>query len=151
MQNDVERRQRWMAVLARASCQELDQAYSDLPNAPAYVCLRPAESGLVLVRGRAGEAGASFNLGEVTMTRCALKLTDGTTGFAFILGRDQRQAELAALFDALLQRDDETASATLKVISEFEHAQSMRRDLKSRKAAATKVDFFAMTQAREPE
>lgn len=140
-----------MAVLARASCQELEQAYLDLPNAPAYVLLRPPESGLVLLRGRAGETGPPFNVGEATMTRCALKLPDGTTGFAFILGRNQRQAELAALFDALLQRGDETASATLKVIFEFERAQSLRRDLKSRKAASTKVDFFAMTQAREPE
>lgn len=140
-----------MAVLARASCQELEQAYSDLSNAPAYVWLRPPESGLVLLRGRAGETGTQFNLGEATMTRCALKLVDGTTGFAFILGRDQRQAELAAVFDALLQRGNETASAMLKVISEFERVQSQRRDLKSRKAASTKVDFFAMTQAREPE
>lgn len=140
-----------MAVLARASCQELEQAYLDLPNAPAYVLLRPPESGLVLLRGRAGETGGSFNVGEATMTRCALKLLDGTTGFAFILGRNQRQAELAALFDAFLQRSDETASATLKVISEFEHAQSLRCDLKSRKAASTKVDFFAMTQARAPK
>ncbi|RWJ60455.1 MAG: phosphonate C-P lyase system protein PhnG [Mesorhizobium sp.] len=140
-----------MAVLARASCQELEQAYLDLPNAPAYVLLRPPESGLVLLCGRVGETGTPFNLGEATMTRCALKLDDGTTGFAFILGRDQRQAELAAVFDALLQRGDETASATLTVISEFERMQSLRRDLKSRKAASTKVDFFAMTQAREPE
>ncbi|KAA3442091.1 phosphonate C-P lyase system protein PhnG [Mesorhizobium sp. SARCC-RB16n] len=140
-----------MAVLARASRDELEQAYLDLPNAPAYIWLRPPESGLVLVRGRTGETEASFNLGEVTTTRCALKLIDGTTGFAFTLGRDQRQAELAALFDALLQRGDETASASLKVVSEFEHAQSLRRDLKSRKAASTKVDFFAMSQAREPD
>ncbi len=140
-----------MAVLARASCQELEQAYSDLSDAPPYVWLRPPESGLVLLRGQAGETGTSFNVGEATMTRCALKLADGTMGFAFSLGRDQRQAELAALFDALLQRGGETVSVALKVISELERTQSLRRDLKSRKTASTKVDFFAMTQAREPE
>ncbi|WP_331375530.1 phosphonate C-P lyase system protein PhnG [Sinorhizobium chiapasense] len=136
-----------MAVLARTKCDDLERAWNDLPIAPQYEWLRRPETGLVLVRGRAGGTGGAFNLGEVTMTRCALRLTEGTTGFAFVLGRDQRHAELAAVFDALLQR----AAESRELVAQFEAMQARRRELKSRKAASTKVDFFAMARGTSPE
>ncbi|MBP1884838.1 alpha-D-ribose 1-methylphosphonate 5-triphosphate synthase subunit PhnG [Ensifer mexicanus] len=140
-----------MAVLARTKCDDLERAWNDLPIAPQYEWLRRPETGLVLVRGRAGGTGGAFNLGEVTMTRCALRLTEGTTGFAFVLGRDQRHAELAAVFDALLQRADEVAAESRELVAQFEAMQARRRELKSRKAASTKVDFFAMARGTSPE
>ena len=39
----------------------------------------------------------------MTVTRCAVELDDGTLGHAYVGGRDRRHAELAAVFDALLQ------------------------------------------------
>ncbi|QRM33229.1 phosphonate C-P lyase system protein PhnG [Microvirga sp. VF16] len=140
-----------MAVLARTKCDDLERAWNDLPIAPHYEWLRRPEIGLVLVRGRAGGTGSPFNLGEVTMTRCALRLADGTTGFAFVLGRDQRHAELAAVFDALLQRADDVATESRELVARFEAMQASRRELKSRKAASTKVDFFAMARGTSPE
>ncbi|PST20762.1 phosphonate C-P lyase system protein PhnG [Mesorhizobium plurifarium] len=140
-----------MAILARASREELELAYADLAVDLDFRWLRMPESGLALVRGRAGGTGSLFNLGEVTMTRCALKMSDGTTGFAFILGRDRRRAELAAIFDAVLRRADEKAASALQFVVKMGQAQAARRELKSRKAASTKVNFFAMTRGMSPE
>ena len=56
-----------------------------------------------MVRGRAGGGGAPFNLGEMTVTRCTVRTDSGQVGHAYVAGRDARQAELAAVFDALLQ------------------------------------------------
>ncbi|WP_352496107.1 MULTISPECIES: phosphonate C-P lyase system protein PhnG [unclassified Mesorhizobium] len=146
----IEKRQRWMAIVARASRAELEQAFADLAVAPQFKWLRRPENGLVLVRGRAGGTGSPFNLGEVTMTRCALKLADGTTGFAFVMGRDQRHAELAAVFDALLQKSDDTAARAFQFVAQFSQAQATSGDLKSRKAASTRVNFFAMARGTDP-
>ncbi len=80
------------------------------PILPDYTVLRGPESGLVMVRGRAGGGGAPFNLGEMTVTRCTVRTESGLVGHAYIAGRDERRAELAALADALMQDPDRTAA-----------------------------------------
>ena len=63
-----------------------------------------------MVRGRAGGGGAPFNLGEMTATRCTVRTDGGFVGHAYVAGRDERLAELAALVDALLQDPDAQAA-----------------------------------------
>lgn len=142
-------RARWMGVLARATASELEAAWSDLSEHPAYDFLRRPEIGLVMVRGRAGGTGNPFNFGEMTVTRCAVRLADGTTGHSYAAGRDTRKAELAAVFDALLQTD---ARLNLEnsLVSPLARRQADDRDLVSRKAAATKVEFFTMVRGDNP-
>ena len=97
-------RQRWMAVLARAPAAELAARLDEVPGGmPTHQRLRGPEVGLVMLRGRAGGTGDRFNLGEMTVTRCTVRTADGLVGHAYVTGRDARQAELAALADALLQ------------------------------------------------
>ena len=134
-----------MGLLSRAP-RELLEAWAARAKAPAHTWLRRPESGLAMVRARAGGSGGKFNLGEMTITRCALRLEGGASGVAYVQGRDHRKAELAALADALLQT---AAAGRVKaeliapVRSHLEaHAARMQR-----KAQATRVDFF--TLARE--
>jgi alpha-D-ribose 1-methylphosphonate 5-triphosphate synthase subunit PhnG len=99
-------------------------------------------------RGRAGGDGAAFNLGEMTVTRCAVRLEDGRVGHAYVAGRDARQAELAALVDALLLDDATRPAIAEAVIEPLAAAQDARRAAEARRAAATRVQFFTMTQMR---
>ena len=141
-------RRRWMGVLARASASEIEARLAALPPPPPHLRLRGPETGLVMVRGRAGGDGAPFNLGEMTVTRCAVRLPDGRVGHAYVAGRDARQAELAALLDALLL--DEAARPVIEaaVIAPLAAAQAARREAEARRAAATRVQFLTMTQMR---
>lgn len=143
-------RRRWMGVLARAAREELEAAWARLPEKPAYEHLRGPETGLVMVRGRVGGTGKPFNLGEMTVTRCTLRLAGGATGHAHVAGRDRRRAELAAVFDALMQLPGEGARMAAAVISELAEAQVQRRALMLRKAAATRVEFFTMARGDNP-
>lgn len=142
-------RARWLGVLARATASELEAAWSDLSESPTYDFLRRPEIGLVMVRGRAGGTGNPFNFGEMTVTRCAVRLADGTAGHSYAAGRDTRKAELAAVFDALLQTD---ARLNLEnsLIAPLARRQADDRDLVSRKATATKVEFFTMVRGDNP-
>lgn len=144
---DTEDRRRWMAVLARAPAEEIAGLLADLPPLPAPERLRPPETGLVMVRGRAGGDGAPFNLGEMTVTRCAVRLGD-TVGHAYVAGRDKRQAELAALLDAALQDPARRDTLLARVIAPLAARQQAAREAEARKAAATRVDFFAMQTTR---
>lgn len=139
-------RQRWMAVLARASAEELSAAASGL--IPAYTVLRGPEAGLIMLRGRAGGNGAPFNLGEATVVRCTVRTADGQVGHAYCLGRDLRQAELAAAFDAALQDPARHEAVEAQVIAPLERAQGERRSQQARRAAATQVQFFTMATMR---
>lgn len=143
----TEDRRRWMAVLARAPADEIAALLDVLPPLPAPERLRAPETGLVMVRGRAGGDGAPFNLGEMTVTRCAVRLGDAV-GHAYVAGRDKRQAELAALLDAALQDPARRPALMQGVIAPLALRQQAAREAEARKAAATRVDFFAMQTTR---
>jgi alpha-D-ribose 1-methylphosphonate 5-triphosphate synthase subunit PhnG len=139
---DLER-QSWMAVLARATRGEIEALAGD--DVPAHDLLKAPETGTVMVEGRAGGAGRRFNLGEATVTRCVVRLGDGAMGFAYALGRDGRKARLAAILDAKLQA--EPVDGLLRQgVARLAAGQQAARDLASRKAAATKVDFFTLVR-----
>src|SRR5450631_3209567 len=96
-------RQHWMSVLARAPAEAIEAALIRVGPLPAWSRVRGPETGLVMVRGRAGGSGSPFNLGEMTVTRCTVRLASGIAGHAYVAGRDERRAELAAVADAVLQ------------------------------------------------
>jgi len=142
-------RQEWMALLARAPLPLLESALqAHRPQQPQW--LRRPETGLMMVQGRTGGQGERFNLGEVTVTRCALRLHAGPSqpvGVAYVLGRNHRQAWLAAVADALLQdpaRHAELSQALLAPIRAHLAAQEAGRQQRTQ---ATRVDF--LTLARE--
>ena len=101
-----------------------------------------------MVRGRAGGGGAAFNLGEMTVTRCTVRTDDGFVGHAYVAGRDERQAELAALADALLQDPARQSRLLATLVEPLAAAQQAGRDATAAKAAATRVQFFAMRNMR---
>ncbi|MBO6782115.1 MAG: phosphonate C-P lyase system protein PhnG [Alphaproteobacteria bacterium] len=143
-------RKRWMSVLSRAGRDALEDAYERLDAAPGYGLLRPPETGLVMVQGRANGTGQRFNAGEMTVTRCSVRLGDGSVGHAYVAGRDRRHAELAALFDALLQDPARSADLERDVIVPLARVQQDARERTRRKSAATKVDFFTMVRGEDP-
>ncbi len=115
---------------------------------PRWRALRGPESGLVMVRGRAGGGGAPFNLGEMTVTRCTVRTDGGQIGHAYVAGRDERQAELAAAVDAMLQEPSLRSLLETIVIEPLAAAQAARRAAVAGRAAATRVEFFAMRNMR---
>lgn len=143
--DDHAERRRWMAVLARATAQELEVA---APRLPAYVRLRGPEVGLVMVQGRAGGTGDAFNLGEATVARCTVRTDDGVMGHAMCLGRDLRQAELAAALDAALQDPDAAPELLADVVEPLAAAQEASRSQGARRAAATQVQFYTLATMR---
>ena len=138
-----------MAALASAPRDRLEQAWSRLASPPVFERLRAPETGLVMAQGRAGGTGQRFNLGEITVTRAAVRLDCGTVGHAYIAGRDKRRAELAAIFDALLQRPDEATSLHHELIDPLISERREARARTARKAAATRVDFFTMVRGED--
>ncbi|MBL6080611.1 phosphonate C-P lyase system protein PhnG [Belnapia sp. T18] len=141
-------RRRWMGVLARADADAIAIRLAEAPALPRHIRLRGPETGLVMARGRQGGDGAPFNLGEMTVTRCSVRLADGAVGHAYVAGRDARQAELAAVLDAALQDPVRRPALLSAVIEPLAEAQAARVTREAAKAAATRVEFFTMATMR---
>jgi alpha-D-ribose 1-methylphosphonate 5-triphosphate synthase subunit PhnG len=141
-------RRRAMGLLAKATRAELDTAWKALAGKPSFQVVRGPETGLVMVRGRIGGGGASFNLGEATVSRASIRLEDGTVGHGQSLGADGTKARLSAIFDALSQQRThaDAVEALLTAIS----ARIADEDAaKIRQTAATRVDFFTMVRGED--
>lgn len=153
-------RQRWLSVLARANRVQLEQALEGvgpLPELAELVHVRPSEIGMVMLRGRVGGTGDAFNLGEASVTRCALRIGSGSgdggnsgsgaaLGVGYTLGRDHRKAELIAIFDALLQDTARHEQLQQGVINPLALQQRAMTDVASSKALASKVEFFTFVR-----
>lgn len=145
----ISNRQDWMAVLAKAPASLLSELWSVFDGKPEFKTLREPETGLVMVRARAGGEGAQFNMGEATVTRCSVISSTGQTGHAYVLGRDVNHVRAAAEIDASLQDDNLFADLDRAVIQPLKEAHGEARHLHRSKVAATKVDFFTLVRGED--
>jgi alpha-D-ribose 1-methylphosphonate 5-triphosphate synthase subunit PhnG len=139
------RRQAAMAVLAHSDAAEI-AGRLDAFALPVYENLREPENGLVMVRGRIGGDGGSFNLGEATVSRAAVRLATGEVGFGYTLGRDRQKARMIALCDALIQTVDYAEAVETRVLAPLRAAMISERNRRATETAATRVDFYTLVR-----
>ncbi|MBC7476866.1 MAG: phosphonate C-P lyase system protein PhnG [Pseudorhodobacter sp.] len=136
------KRQGWMGLFARA---KPDLLALLMPDLVPHDVLRGPEVGAVMVRGRVGGTGQPFNLGEMTVTRCSVRVGDAV-GHAHVQGRDKAHALRAAVLDALMQTDMDLQA---RVLVPLEAKEAAHRSLRAAKAAATKVEFFTLVRGED--
>ncbi len=141
-------RQAAMALAGQANADDLRAVLARIGIDAAAEDLRRPETGLVMVRGRIGGDGRAFNVGEATITRAAVRLPSGETGFAYHLGRDRTKARLAAILDAHWQRAAARPAIedALAALAERRAAEAV---LAARQVAATRVTFFTLARGED--
>ena len=135
----------WMGLLARANPGRLAALFPDLPP---HEILRGPEVGASMVQGRISGNGLPFNLGEMTVTRCSLRLTGGSVGHAYVQGLDKGHTVRAAVIDALMQTD-QAADLRDQVIAVLQSDALAARASRAAKAAATRVEFFTLVRGED--
>lgn len=146
MEIEVKERKWAMGLLARADHPRLAKLWAAWPDKPEFSWLRKPERGLVMVQGRRGGEGAAFNLGEMTVTRCALRLSDGTRGHAYVQGRSTEKAEISALVDALHQRPGDRDAVREEILMPLDRSLQDKRQAAAAETAATRVEFFTLVR-----
>ncbi len=145
---DQQARKARLSLLAQAPDETLAvlwDEFLDGSEEPAHRVIRSPEIGTVMVRGRMGGTGTSFNLGEMTVTRCSVQLTSGAVGHGHVQGRSRDSARIAALVDALAE-GGHSAEIDTQIIAPLRAAAQDRKTARAEKAAATKVEFFTMVR-----
>jgi alpha-D-ribose 1-methylphosphonate 5-triphosphate synthase subunit PhnG len=149
----IARRRAAMAVLADAVVGEIAQGIesvcASLGALPAHETIRQPECGLVMVQGRIGGDGAPFNVGEATVSRAAVRLHSGETGFGYVLGRDREKAQLVAICDALVQNGRYREAVEEHVVAPIRVRLLAERRREAEQSAATKVDFFTLVRGED--
>jgi alpha-D-ribose 1-methylphosphonate 5-triphosphate synthase subunit PhnG len=164
--SEISERRNAMRLLARAALPELADPVARLwPNHGARE-LKPVETGLVMLRGRAGGDGAPFNLGEATVTRAVVELPGGERGYGHILGRDAERARpvrakllgfqvdaerarLAAVLDALWQARSSRKTVETCVLGPIAQRLQAERAKADAETASTRVDFFTLVRGED--
>lgn len=149
MSTEETTRQEWMAALALAPEARLKEAWDGLPQQPQYKLVRGPETGLVMVRARTGNSGERFNLGEMTVTRCTVNVSEGIMGHAFIGGLSHEHARLAAVFDALLQLPERGEDLRRTLISPLQQERQAHLTSRRDEVRPSRVDFFTLVRGEE--
>ena len=145
-----EQRQRWMSALAQAPIDVLEFVWREMEGTVSYRFLEEPAVSTVTVRVRGVGAGWGLSLGEMRVSRCSVQLPQGTIGHGYVAGRDLRHAELAAVFDALLQDPLRRPVLETRLIAPMLRAAGSSVAGSDTSAAATRAQLFTVT-CGEPE
>ncbi len=141
----IKKRKFWMSLLATSNQSDLLNLWEQKKIRVNYIWLRTPEIGSIMAQGRMGVTGDKFNIGEVTITRCSLKLNCGTIGHSYVQGRSKKKAEISALCDALMQTKM-SKEINKNIIIPLEKIKKDNKRKILSKAEATKVDFFTLVR-----
>lgn len=139
-------RQTLLSTLARADLSQIRARWQQSVDDYDYEYIRQPEVGMVMAVGRAGGTGEPFNIGEVSVNRCAVRLPSGETGIGYVKGRSSRHALYVALLDALSQKPEHQEQIWRQVINPLLRDRQIEADLKQQKSQASKVEFFTLVR-----
>lgn len=137
-------REAWIGLLGSADPADLEAGLEGLEGGCEYARITGPENGMLMVQAKADGSGSRFNLGEMTVSKCVLEVKGKFMGSGWVMGSDLRHAELAALFDGLLQDPALHDRLMTTLIPRLKEKERARRDRLLKDAADTKVDFFTL-------
>jgi alpha-D-ribose 1-methylphosphonate 5-triphosphate synthase subunit PhnG len=146
---NLEQRQNLLSTLAKSSLKDIQSCWHHSPDDYQFKTIRPPQTGMVMAVARTETTGDPFNLGEVSVTRCALRLESGETGFGYSMGSDKEQVLHIALIDALAQVEGNFDQLTIEVITPLKQKITDRQKRQKALADTTKVDFVTIIRGED--
>ena len=140
-------RKHWIELLSSASVEDLRRARKRLDKEIDYDFIVKPESGTLMVQARADGDSARFNLGEVGVSKCVLQVLGQYMGYGMVVGNSDEHAELAALFDGLLQAPQYHDDLKKNLIKGLAKKQKQKDQASRKETAQTKVEFFTLKKS----
>ncbi|MFM8898773.1 MAG: phosphonate C-P lyase system protein PhnG [Burkholderiales bacterium] len=146
---DSTRRAQALRVLALSPVDALARLAAPIVADHAFEMLRSPEAGLMMVRARLANTGDRYNLGEVTVTRCVVRLAPAPgqaalAGVGHVMGVNPPHALLVAQMDALLQVDALHALLWKGVIEPLQAALEQKQQRERAATETSRVRFFTL-------
>ncbi|MEO0444221.1 MAG: phosphonate C-P lyase system protein PhnG [Pseudomonadota bacterium] len=144
--NDIEQRQQALAILAKSPLEKIEEHWLPLQIQSNYTLLKKPEVAMVMVKAQSNSEGQAFNMGEMTVTHCVLRLDNHCIGYGYIAGRCKNKALLVALIDAHQQSREYNQTIIQSVITPLKQLLIDKQQQQACKVQKTKVDFFTMVR-----
>ncbi len=142
-------RQIRLSTLAKSELKNIQSLWQNSIDDFDFEFIRQLESGMVMMTARSGGTGEPFNLGEVSISRCAIRLNTGETGIGYVQGRNKQHAIHIALIDALAQSKEHSESILQDVIQPLQLILQQQQNKQKVEANKSKVDFFTMVRGED--
>lgn len=139
-----------MRLLSLAPDSYLKKAWDNFDKSQEYIVIRQPEVGLAMIKAKACGNGNPFNFGEVPLTRCAVRVGE-KIGHGYVQGRKKEHAFHMAIFDALLQNDDNRSSLTDSILTPIFQFLKKKKNDRKKAVEKTKVEFFTMVRGEDSE
>ncbi len=146
---NTQQRQQLISVLAKSSLQDIKQCWGHSLDDYEYNTLRQPQTGMVMAVARTEAKGEPFNLGEVSVTRCALRLSSGETGIGYVMGSNKEHALHVAILDAVAQQQNQYAEIHTQVIQPLQQKLLQTHKAQQQKTDTSRVDFFTMVRGED--
>jgi len=144
-----QQRQSLLSTLAKSRLSDINRHWQYSISDLEFEFLRKPETGMVMIKGRTDASGSPFNLGEATVTRCAINLEGGYTGIGYVLGRQPEHATTVALIDAMAQRDQNFDHLEQTLLTPLRTQLEGKQRLQQNRAALSRVEFFTMIRGED--
>lgn len=132
-------RTRRCELLAQMDDDALAALHDRLPAVDAVTISGPTV-GMVMMRVQEGARGELFNLGEVLVTECSVRV-GASSGWAMLLGSRPRGSELAARIDAAIVETPSLAATVDPALEEVGSEVAAREAAAFARLAPTRVRF----------
>lgn len=137
-------RKAWIELLATSDKDALEQMRSQIPENLKYNYIVRPETGMIMIQARADGTASRFNFGEATVTKCVLEVAGSHLGYAMVMGSDPQHAELAALFDGLLQHPTYHETIKTKLLKNLTVKNAATEQRRMKDIQDTTVEFFTL-------
>lgn len=137
-------RKEWIGLLGSADPKDLEAGRKEHAKGVKITHVIKPETGMIMVQAKADGSNGRFNLGEATVSRCVIEIKKKYMGTSWVMGSDLRHAELAALFDALLQDPATQGKLADTLIKELKIKQTAKNERQAQDASDTRVEFFTL-------
>lgn len=142
---NIEKRQFWIKTLSCSDIEDIENLWEKAGiEKPSFQYIRKPETGVYMIRGRMDGDGEKFNLGEVLVSRCALKVEDRYLGVSYVRGTNKEHCEFSALIDAMLQNEDHFSKIWNEIIVPASEILEQRVNKEALDVDKTRVEFFTM-------
>lgn len=126
-------------LLAQLNDVELRQILAEIGDVEATIVTEPTV-GMLMMRVREDAQGDTFNLGEVLVTECLVRVAN-SEGWAMLLGSRTEGARLAATIDAKLAAAPDLAAAIEARLAAHAAALNEKQQAYFARLAPTRVQF----------
>lgn len=136
-------------ILSSISTEKLKEYCDVILEKGSFQMVKKPSIGLIMMRAKESVQQSVFNIGEILVTECTVKI-DNTVGYGVVSGREEERAKYLAILDAIFHSDEEkwyeVKSGLEKLLNIELKVQEKMKIKEFSLVNKTKIDFHSMDE-----